>query len=138
MAATSTCLTPAGGSAWSQNSAVQRRESGGVGSEWADAKAREWWDKVNPPDTDPVDDLAALLREVGGQYVTHIRFDDHGAIRAAALAEVRKIVEDEAAAWACNCDEAWKGRSLIDPDCGKCNYISEVCDEILRRIEGLK
>lgn len=93
MAATSTCLTPAGGSAWSQNSAVQRRESGGVGSEWADAKAREWWDKVNPPDTDPVDDLAALLREV----------------RKDTLAEVRKIVEDVRANHppARECFDAW-------------------------------
>lgn len=84
-------------------------------TDWADEKVAEWY-------SDPTkSSLAALLREA----------------RKDTLAEVRKIVEDEAAAWACNCDEAWKGRSLIDPDCGKCNYISEVCDEILRRIEGL-
>ena len=91
--------------------------------DWANEKAREWLEcGLAYADYEGIDlmesttSLAALLRDVGGHYVAHVHFYDHDAIRAALLAEVRRVV------------------LMVKAETDR----PGLCDEILSRLEKLK
>lgn len=109
-------------------------------TDWADAKAREWWNgpsRYSP--SDPIASLAALLREVDGRArsETLVKCCIHDTVapepdcecvichRQRVLAEVRRVVD---------LTRRWAYRSSINPTYKMASR--EVCDEILARLDA--